>query len=189
MLESIQGEFALALFISFDFLRAFSECTLTALYLIVSNSTTSKGCLPGWNTPHCFTLCTALFKWWLTSSFGCNILCRYHGIPWHILWLPVIILSFLMMVLGVSWFPLPYSAAFTWRYRSGCWRLTMILMYLSPIFYPISMLPDAYPSSYNSVHWLMSLSKRGIAWCWSKNIAWGAGYLHPHLFRHRNIRL
>ena len=120
------------------------------------------------------SLLTALFQMVINLIVWSLFYVAIVGLPtWHILWLPVIIAPFLMMVLGVSWF-LSSLGVYLKDIAQVVGVLTMILMYLSPIFYPISMLPDAY-------HIFMQLSpltyvieQARDCMMLGKNIAWGS---------------
>ncbi|MEX0633058.1 ABC transporter permease [Serratia ureilytica] len=82
---------------------------------------------------------TALFQMVINLIVWSLFYVAIVGLPYGILWLPVIIAPFLMMVLGVSWF-LSSLGVYLKDIAQVVGVLTMILMYLSPIFYPISML-------------------------------------------------
>ncbi|BEL74798.1 MULTISPECIES: ABC transporter permease [Serratia] len=169
-----KGEFALALFIGLIFFGLFSECINRAPSLIVNNVNYVKKVVFPVETLPLVSLLTALFQMVINLIVWSLFYVAIVGLPtWHILWLPVIIAPFLMMVLGVSWF-LSSLGVYLKDIAQVVGVLTMILMYLSPIFYPISMLPDAY-------HIFMQLSpltyvieQARDCMMLGKNIAWGS---------------
>ncbi|OLR16000.1 sugar ABC transporter permease [Klebsiella aerogenes] len=139
-----KGEFALALFIGLIFFGLFSECINRAPYLIVNNVNYVKKVVFPVETLPIVAICTALFQMAINFVVWLLFYVAIVGLPtWHILWLPVIVAPFLMMALGVSWF-LSSLGVYLKDIAQVIGVITMILMYLSPIFYPISMLPDAY---------------------------------------------
>lgn len=169
-----KGEFALALFIGLIFFGLFSECINRAPSLIVNNVNYVKKVVFPVETLPLVSLLTALFQMVINLIVWLLFYVAIVGLPnWHILWLPVIIAPFLMMVLGVSWF-LSSLGVYLKDIAQVVGVLTMVLMYLSPIFYPISMLPDAY-------HIFMQLSpltyvieQARDCMMLGKNIAWGS---------------
>lgn len=169
-----KGEFALALFIGLIFFGLFSECINRAPTLIVNNVNYVKKVVFPVETLPLVSLLTSLFQMVMNLSVWLLFYVAIVGLPtWHILWLPVIIAPFLMMVLGVSWF-LSSISVYLKDIAQVVGVLTMILMYLSPIFYPISMLPDAF-------HVFMQLSpltyvieQARDCMMLGKNIAWSS---------------
>lgn len=139
-----KGEFALALFIGLIFFGLFSECINRAPYSIVTNVNYVKKVVFPVETLPLVSLLTASFQMIINLVVWLLFYVIIVGFPtWHILWLPIIVVPFLMMVLGISWF-LSSLGVYLKDISQVIGVVTMILMYLSPIFYPTSMLPDAY---------------------------------------------
>lgn len=173
-----KGEFALALFIGLIFFGLFSECINRAPSLIVNNVNYVKKVVFPIETLPLVSLLTSLFQMVINLIVWLLFYVTIIGLPtWHILWLPVIIAPFLLMTLGASWF-LASLGVYLKDIAQVVGVITMILMYLSPIFYPISMLPDAY-------HIFMQLSpltyvieQARDSMILGKNIAWGSWGLY-----------
>lgn len=139
-----KGEFALALFIGLIIFGLFSECINRAPYLIINNVNYVKKVVFAIETLPVVSLCTALFQMVINLIVWLLFYLAIVGVPTvHVFWLPVIIAPFLMLVLGVTWF-LSALGVYLKDIAQVVGVVTMILMYLSPIFYPISMLPDSY---------------------------------------------
>jgi lipopolysaccharide transport system permease protein len=60
-----------------------------------------------------------------------------------VLWLPVVLLPFALLTLGVAWF-LAATGVFVRDIGQTTGILTTVLVFLAPVFYPISALPEVY---------------------------------------------
>ena len=59
------------------------------------------------------------------------------------LWLPVVVLPFLLLIMGLSWF-LASLGVFVRDIGQGIGMLMTTLLFLCPIFYPLSSLPESF---------------------------------------------
>ena len=64
------------------------------------------------------------------------------SVPWTILLLPVVILPLLLLIMGVSWW-LASIGVFIRDVGQFVGMLLTVLMFMSPIFYPVSALPES----------------------------------------------
>jgi len=64
-----------------------------------------------------------------------------HGIPLTILWLPLILVPYCLMVAGISWF-LASLGVYVRDVGQILGTIVTAMMFLSPIFYPVSALPQ-----------------------------------------------
>lgn len=64
------------------------------------------------------------------------------GLHWTVLWLPLLVLPLLAMALGLAWL-LAALGVFLRDIGQVTGVLASILMFLAPVFYPVSALPDA----------------------------------------------
>lgn len=73
------------------------------------------------------------------------LLCPLLGISlsWSGLWLPVIVLPFFLLILGLQWF-LSSVGTFLRDIHQAVGQVTTALMFLSPVFYPKSIFPEQY---------------------------------------------
>jgi len=87
---------------------------------------------------------TALFHGFI--SFGVLIIFYFlvsFSLPWTVIFAPVVILPLLLMTLGISWF-LASLGVFVRDVTQAIGLLTTVLMFLSPIFFPVTVLPEKY---------------------------------------------
>lgn len=65
------------------------------------------------------------------------------GLSWTVLWLPVLMLPLLVMALGLAW-GLAALGVFLRDTGQVTGVLASVLMFLAPVFYPVSVLPEPY---------------------------------------------
>jgi lipopolysaccharide transport system permease protein len=96
-------------------------------------------------------VCGYLIDLAITLILYACILSIYGIVPsWHVIFLPLLILLTLALTLGLGY----TLAAFTVLYRDLRYLIPFglqLLMYLSPVIYPVNMLPNQY-------RWLLSLN-------------------------------
>lgn len=66
-----------------------------------------------------------------------------HYIPWTIVLLPVVLLPFVIGIMGISWF-LASTGVFLRDVSQITGLITTVLLFMSPVFYPLSALPAKY---------------------------------------------
>jgi lipopolysaccharide transport system permease protein len=66
-----------------------------------------------------------------------------HYIPWTIVLLPLVLLPFIIGIIGVSWF-LASTGVFLRDVNQITGLVTTVLLFMSPVFYPLSALPEKY---------------------------------------------
>lgn len=137
-------EFALVLFIGLIIFNLFSECINRAPNLIVLNvNYVKKVVFPLEIMPY-VSLMAALFH--SIISFGVWFLAYtiFFGLPQVSIWyFPFVITPFLVLILGLSW-ALASLGVFLRDVTQFIGVVTSMLMFLSPVFYPASALPEAY---------------------------------------------
>ena len=149
-------EFAVILFAGLLVFNFFAECVTRAPSLVVSNpSYVNKVVFPLEILPLVVML-SALFH--LLASAGLLLLAQAvitGRFPSHALLLPLALLPLFLLTLGVMWF---LSALGVYVRDIGQFVVMIVtpLMFLSPIFFPIEAVPEAY-------RWLMHWSPLTIA--------------------------
>jgi lipopolysaccharide transport system permease protein len=137
-------EFALLLFAGLIVFNVFSECINKAPGLIISNGNYVKRVIFPLEMLPWATLGAALFH--ALVSIGVWVLAYiiFYGIP-HltILVLPLVVLPMLLMAMGFSW-ALASLGVYLRDVSQFIVLLTSVLMFLSPIFYPLTALPEKY---------------------------------------------
>ena len=88
-----------------------------------------------------------------------------HGLPWTVVLFPLVIAPLLLLLAGFSWF-LAATGVFVRDIGYVVTILTTILMFLSPIFYPISAVPEAHRSllQLNPLAFIIAESRKVLLW-------------------------
>ncbi|TXI28109.1 MAG: ABC transporter permease [Nitrosomonas oligotropha] len=135
--------FALLLFTGLILFNLFSECLARAPGLILANINYVKKIIFPLEILPLISLCSALFhagiSFLILFSF---LLITSHPIEWTIIFLPVILLPLVMLTLGLSWI-LASIGVFVRDIGQFIGLVLTMLLFLSPIFYPASALPES----------------------------------------------
>jgi lipopolysaccharide transport system permease protein len=142
--EESRGEFALVLFTGLLVFNVFAECISQAPDVIVSNANYVKKVVFPLEILPVVSLMAALFH--CGVSFGVWLLARWLlvGIPpVTALLFPVTLLPLILIVMGLSWI-LASLGVYLRDLAQFIRLLTSVLLFLSPIFYPATALPEEY---------------------------------------------
>ena len=136
-------EFALVLFAGLIVFNLFSECISRAPGLILSNVNYVKKVVFPLEILPWVALGSALFH----TGINLVVLLIFlavlgHDFSWAMLWLPVVLLPFLLLIMGFSWL-LASIGVFIRDVGQLVGMALTVLMFMSPIFYPLSALPKA----------------------------------------------
>lgn len=140
--EGNRFEFAIVLYAGLLVHAFFCECLGRAPGLIVGNQNYVKKVV--------FPL--EIFSWVAVFSAFANFLIGFavlvagsllvfHAVPWTVVFAPLVILPLFILALGVAWI-ISASAVYFRDIEQITPVLTTLLMFLSPIFYPISAVPE-----------------------------------------------
>jgi len=137
-------EFALILFAGLIVFNLFSECVNRAPSLIIGNINYVKKVIFPLEILPLVTMGAALFH----GVISLGVLIVFYvlvssSLHWTIVFAPLIILPLLLMTLGISWF-LASFGVFVRDVAQAIGMLTTVLMFLSPIFFPVTALPEKY---------------------------------------------
>jgi lipopolysaccharide transport system permease protein len=137
-------EFALILFAGLLVFNLFSECVNRAPTLILYNQNYVKKVLFPLEILPLISLCAALFHTLISYLVWQIFYIAFFGFP-HltVLLVPVVLAPLVLFTLGVSWM-LAALAVYLRDIAQLVGVLTTVLMFMSPIFYPLSALPAAY---------------------------------------------
>lgn len=137
-------EFALILFAGLIIFHLFAECINRAPSLILQNINYVKKVIYPLEILPFVSLLSAFFHTIISLSVWLLAYLIIYGIP-HVtvLYLPFILLPFLFLLMGLSW-ALAALGVYLRDISQIVGVLTTMLMFLSPIFYPITALPEAY---------------------------------------------
>ena len=137
-------EFALALFIGMIVHGLLAECVNRAPGLILGNvSYVKKVVFPleilPWVTMGA-TLFHTLISLLVWSVFFVVV---YHAFNWTALFLPLVLSPLVLITMGMTWF-LASIGVYLRDVGQMTGVLTTVLLFVSPVFYPVSNLPERY---------------------------------------------
>lgn len=90
------------------------------------------------------TVCTAFFHYIISLLILTLTILLFKGfLLTSMLWIPVIITPLVLIALGISWI-LGSIGVFVRDISQSTGLISTVLMFLSPVFYPISSLPEKY---------------------------------------------
>jgi lipopolysaccharide transport system permease protein len=139
---SSTGEFAVILFLGTTLFAFFSEVISRAPGLVVSNHSYVKKVVFPLEVLPAVAVGSALFT--ATIALGVQfaaMLAIFGKIPLTAFLLPVVVLPFVLLTLGLAWF-LAALGVYVRDVSQVLGPILTALMFLSPIFYPLSSLPE-----------------------------------------------
>lgn len=135
--------FALSLFSGLIIFNLFSECVSRAPTLIQSNVNYVKKIIFPLEILPWVTLGSALFHAGISLLIlVVFLLMTGHSLHWSIVYLPLILLPLILLIIGLSWL-LASIGVFIRDIGQFIGLLLTATMFLSPIFYPVSALPES----------------------------------------------
>jgi lipopolysaccharide transport system permease protein len=137
-------EFALVLFIGLIVFTVFTESVNRAPSLIISNVNYVKKVVFPLETLPVVVLGAAIFHASISLTIWLIAYVFVFGLP-HltVMYLPVVLLPFLLMTLGFCWF-LASVGTYLRDVSQFMVMLTSVLMFISPIFFSINSFPEKY---------------------------------------------
>lgn len=137
-------EFALILFAGLIMFNLFAECINRAPSLIISNTNYVKKVVFPLEILPWVSMGAALFHSIISLFVWLIVYVIFYGIP-HltVFLLPLIMLPFIFLTMGLSW-GLSALGVYLRDISQLVGIFTTALMFLSPIFYPITALPESY---------------------------------------------
>lgn len=137
-------EFALVLFAGLIVFNLFSECMNRAPGLILGNVNYVKKVVFPLEILPWVALCSALFHGAISLLVWLAAYSVFFGIPHAtVLYLPIILLPFGLFIMGLAW-ALASLGTYLRDVSQFIGVITTALMFLSPIFYPATALPETY---------------------------------------------
>ena len=137
-------EFAIVLFAGMIVFGIFAECINRAPNLVLANPNYVKKVIFPLEIMPLVTLGAALFH--AVISVGvllAFILIVNHALSWTLILAPLVLLPLFLFTLGLSWF-LSSLGVYLRDVGQTVGIFTTVLMFLSPVFYPVANLPEAY---------------------------------------------
>lgn len=142
--EESQTGFAIVLFVGMIVYGLFAEMVNRAPMLILSNVNYVKKVLFPLEILPVVSMSAALFHALISSCVLLAAILLINGcIAWTALLFPLVILPLLIATLGIAWF-LASAGVFVRDVGQTIGIFTTVLMFVSPVFYPISALPEKF---------------------------------------------
>ncbi len=137
-------EFALVLFAGLMMFTLFAECINRAPSLILSNINYVKKVVYPLEILPAVALLSSLFHMLISLGVWLLAYVLFFGVPHATgLLLPLIVIPFVMFIMGLSW-ALASLGVYLRDVSQIIGVVTSVLMFLSPVFYPVSALPENY---------------------------------------------
>jgi lipopolysaccharide transport system permease protein len=139
-----KSEFAMVLFAGLIVYTLFAECINRAPGLILSNVNYVKKVVFPLEILPWVTMASALFHTFVSLL----VLILFYAMAnlslnWTIIFVPLILLPFTLLTLAATWF-LSALGVFLRDVSQTVGVITTALLFLSPVFYPVSALPEEY---------------------------------------------
>ena len=139
-----KAEFALVLFSGLMVFNLFAECINKAPGMILGNVNYVKKVIFPLEILPVASLGAALFHFGISCIVWVTFYLVFFGVPnLTVLLLPVVMLPLMLITLGISWL-LASLGVFMRDVGQFIGVTTTLLLFLSPIFYPLSALPEEY---------------------------------------------
>ncbi len=139
-----KAEFAMVLFAGLIVFNLFADSINRAPGLILSNPNYVKKVVYPLEILPVISLGAAFFHSLVSLLVWLAVYCAFFGLPQvTALCLPFVLLPFILFVLGLSWF-LASLGVFLRDVSQFIGIITTAMMFLSPIFYPATALPEQY---------------------------------------------
>lgn len=175
-----QTEFALVLFAGLLIFNLFAECINRAPNLVLANTNYVKKVVFPLEILPWVTLGSALFHFSVSLGVWLLAYCIFSGLPpLTTVLIPIVLLPFLFFVIGLSW-ALAALGVYLRDIGQIIGIVVQILMFMSPIFYPVTALPEAYqPLLYlNPLSLPIEMMRDVIYWGKMPNpLVWGGATL------------
>lgn len=165
-------EFALVLFSGLLVFNLFSECLNRAPTLMIANFNYVKKVIFPLEMLPVIALGSAFFHFSIGFVVWLVFYLFYFGLPGiHVLLLPVVMLPFSAMVLGFTWF-LASLGVYLRDVSQVVGVATTVLMFLSPIFYPIAALPKEFQPFMQMSPLTYVIEQARDLMIWGKGLNW-----------------
>ena len=142
--EESKADFAIVLFVGMIAHGFFAECVNRAPGLILSNANLVKKVVFPLELLPWIAACSALFH--TAVSLLVLLLAQLilnHQLPWTVMLFPVVLIPLILLTLGFTWF-LAATGVFLRDIGQATGIFTTVLMFLSPVFYPLSAVPREF---------------------------------------------
>lgn len=171
-------EFALVLFAGLLVFNLFSECLNRAPGLILGNVNYVKKVIFPLEILPIVALGSAAFHFAISFGVWIVFYLIFFGVPSpSLLQLPLVIIPLILMTLGLSWF-LASLGVYLRDVGQFIGVVTTVLMFLSPIFYPITVLPEEYRPFMHISPLTFVVEQARNTMIWGNSIDWGVWWAY-----------
>ncbi|SAL66502.1 ABC polysaccharide/polyol phosphate export pump, inner membrane subunit [Caballeronia arvi] len=173
-----KGEFAIIIFAGMLVHGLFAECFTRAPGLIAGNPNYVKKVVFPLEVLPWISMGSALFH--TVVSWAVLLVAQLalrHVMPWTVVFFPVVMFPLVLATMGFSWF-LAATGVYLRDVAQVTGIITTVLMFLSPMFYPVSALPPQYQKLLyiNPLTYVIE-SVRDVL-IWGKQPHWGSWALY-----------
>jgi lipopolysaccharide transport system permease protein len=161
-----KGAFALLLFSGLIIFNLFSECITRAPGLMLENVSFIKKVVFPLEIMPWVSMQVTLFNAVVSLLILLVFYLVVHGLPpTTVFLLPVVLFPLVLLILGLGWF-LSSVGVFLRDVQPFVGLLTTMMMFLSPIFYPLSAIPETYRGliQLNPLTFVLNASKSVMFW-------------------------
>ena len=171
---SSKFEFAILLFSGMIVHSLFAECLNRSPALIIHNVSYVKKVVFPLEILPCVSLGSALFH----ASVNIGVLLVFFALShwflnWTVVFLPLVLFPLVVVCLGLSWF-LASLGVFFRDVGHATGVVSLILLFISPVFYPVSAVPERYRILMNLNPLTFIIEQARDVLVWGKLPDWGA---------------
>lgn len=142
--DDSKTQFAVVLFVGIIVLNLFCDVINRAPTLIIANANFVKKVIFPVEVLSLVTVFAALFNSLINIAVLLIALLVFNGnIPWTAIFIPFVMLPLVTLMLGMSWF-LASLGVFIRDVGQTVTIVTTVLMFLSPVFYPLDAVPERF---------------------------------------------
>jgi lipopolysaccharide transport system permease protein len=164
--EESKADFAIVLFVGMIVHGLFAECVNRAPSLILSNVNYVKKVVFPLETLSWVAMGSALFHAFisLVVLIAAQLIINV-SLPWTAVLLPVVILPLLLATMGFAWF-LAATGVFVRDIGQITGIVTTVMLFMSPVFYPVSALPEQYQTVLllNPLTFVIEQARQVLVW-------------------------
>jgi lipopolysaccharide transport system permease protein len=171
-------EFAIVLFAGLIVHALFAECVNRAPSLIVGNVNYVKKVVFPLEILPWVAMGSALFHALISVSvLILALVVARSQLNWTVLYFPLVLLPLILLTMGVSWFAASLGV-FLRDVGHTTGILTTIMLFLSPVFFPVSALPEEYRVLFalNPLTYIIEQGRDVLIW--GKPMDWPLWALH-----------
>lgn len=142
--DDSKTQFAVVLFVGMIVLGLFSEVINRAPGLILSNVNYVKKVVFPIEILPVITMCATLFHSLISLSVLLTAFVLFNGyLHWTIVFTPLVLFPLVILTLGLAWM-LASIGVFLRDVGQTIGILTTVLIFLSPVFYPVTAIPERF---------------------------------------------